>query len=516
MSKLFRTKVELHLGPVLGWVDITADVRGPVTITRGRTSAGGRAEYGRCSLRLNNPDRYAPRNPTGPWYGLIGRNTPLRVSAGPLAGPLVARFAGEVSEWPPRWNLPGTDRYVDVEASGILRRLGQGEQPKLSPLRRTVAASALAYWPLEDGAGASVGGSALSGQSPMRVAGTVAWTDITNVVTGATVRRGTDRIADVSAGASLVGDVPASVTASTAAGWSAMAAVELTDIAAITGDVVLLDITTPGGTYVRWQLTAKIVGGLDMRLVAYNADGAATLVTTGFGVVTSFYLANVSVWQNGSNISAGVRWAGASYIEGTGSVAGTLAGVTSIGVNTRRATSTKPLGFGHVAVWAGRPFPIGGSLVDYPSLPPGFRLGPLDGYWYETAADRLVRVAGEEGVPVTVIGSPAAGRLGYQATASLSELADQSVDVDGGYLYEQRDVLGLVYRTCASLYNQTPTPIAYTGQLAPPFEPIDDADAVRNDVVVKRPDGSSVRAVQTTGPLAAVPPRPASVCTAPR
>lgn len=72
---------ELHVGT---WVDISEHVRtadgGGITIGRGRADQGVRADPSRASLALDNRDgRYSPRNPTGPYYGLIGRNTPIRV-----------------------------------------------------------------------------------------------------------------------------------------------------------------------------------------------------------------------------------------------------------------------------------------------------------------------------------------------------------------------------------------------------------------------------------------------------
>lgn len=77
------TQVELLVGST--WTDLTAagDVytEGGVTITRGRSSEGGAIEQGTCTLTLNNAGgKFSPRKPTSPYYGLIGRNTPLRVS----------------------------------------------------------------------------------------------------------------------------------------------------------------------------------------------------------------------------------------------------------------------------------------------------------------------------------------------------------------------------------------------------------------------------------------------------
>lgn len=77
-----NARVELQLGGV--WTDITGDVRLPdrIKIVRGRRDQGARVDPGSCTLTLNNAlGRYSPRNPVSPLYGLIGRNTPIRVSA---------------------------------------------------------------------------------------------------------------------------------------------------------------------------------------------------------------------------------------------------------------------------------------------------------------------------------------------------------------------------------------------------------------------------------------------------
>ena len=48
------------------------------------------------------------------------------------------RAVGEVSSWPSTWDLSGSDVWVPVTASGILRRLGQGASPLQSPYVRWV------------------------------------------------------------------------------------------------------------------------------------------------------------------------------------------------------------------------------------------------------------------------------------------------------------------------------------------------------------------------------------------
>lgn len=65
------------------WTEITSDVyrRAEIEITRGRQNESSQADAGSCTMTLNNRSgKYSPRNPTGPYYGLIGRNTPIRVS----------------------------------------------------------------------------------------------------------------------------------------------------------------------------------------------------------------------------------------------------------------------------------------------------------------------------------------------------------------------------------------------------------------------------------------------------
>lgn len=74
-------RTELQIGGV--WTDVTADVytRDPITITRGTADEASGADPSSCSLTLNNRlGKYSPRNPMSPYYGAIGRNTPVRVS----------------------------------------------------------------------------------------------------------------------------------------------------------------------------------------------------------------------------------------------------------------------------------------------------------------------------------------------------------------------------------------------------------------------------------------------------
>jgi hypothetical protein len=74
-------RVELRIGSV--WVDITKDVKttDPIVHSRGIRNRGVVADPATLPMRINNAGgKYSPRNPLSPYYGLIGRNTPVRVS----------------------------------------------------------------------------------------------------------------------------------------------------------------------------------------------------------------------------------------------------------------------------------------------------------------------------------------------------------------------------------------------------------------------------------------------------
>lgn len=79
-SDVLAVRTELDIGGV--WADITPYVyqRDQVVITRGRADEAAEVNPTTANLTLNNRDgRFSPRNPTAAYYGLIGRNTPLRI-----------------------------------------------------------------------------------------------------------------------------------------------------------------------------------------------------------------------------------------------------------------------------------------------------------------------------------------------------------------------------------------------------------------------------------------------------
>lgn len=408
---------------------------------------------------------------------------------------------GYVPAWVPRWDQSGQDRTVAVTARGALYRLqpaGSGKPAKRSAMRRTLAHLAAAYWPCEDGDSATLVGSAIPGHPPLAPSGPVAFAPIAEVTAGngSVWNYGTDRLANLAGGVSLSGTVPADVTAATATGWTVALGTQLYDADAFpNAEFVLLEVRTPGGTYERWQLVFDNVSGsptYGVKLYAVTASGAVTTVLTSGGITTSYHLSDISVWQNGASISAGYRWFGTTWAS-SGSVAGTLTGVTAVAINPGRITSTLAWPAGHLAVYAQHPMPVGATTYPdgYDAYPGGYNSAD-DAWRWEPAHVRLARLAAEDGIPVTMpaVVSDGAIRMGFQKIDTALELYRQCEDTDGGVLYERP--FSLAYQPRAVRYNQQPTLVLNAaGDLAEPPEPDPDGQTYRNRITVSRVDGSS-------------------------
>ncbi len=70
------------------WTDITSLVYGreDLVVTRGRSDEAGQVDRSTAKLTANNRSgNLSPRNPTGIYYGLIGRNTRMRARLSPAS-----------------------------------------------------------------------------------------------------------------------------------------------------------------------------------------------------------------------------------------------------------------------------------------------------------------------------------------------------------------------------------------------------------------------------------------------
>lgn len=407
------------------------------------------------------------------------------------------RFAGEISAWPPRWDVSGKDLYVPVTAAGPLRRLGQGKSPLQSPMRREFSSPArtgiVAYWPMEDGAEATALASAIAGQPALGIAGDVEPAAYSTWAASAALPT------------MHTGRLAAALPAYTVGVQSELRLFAQTPAGGVGADQRLLSVSTTGSA-ATWSLWVS-ASGADFALRAYGTTGAL-LMDSGW----SSYAAagrqiehGLQLIETGGNVAwsffgysiADSSLSGAVVAGGTG---GTLAGHTVGRVVSVRVGEDGALGdtaVGHLALAnvADAYAATGSAMVAWAG---------------ESAADRIIRLCRETQVPLAMRSfTTSSAPLGPQRIATFLTLLEEAATADGSLVYEDRETVGLAYRTQASLYNQAAAlalNYAAAGEVAPPLEPTDDDQGTVNDVTVKRQDGGSARAEQRTGPLSVLDP----------
>jgi len=262
----------------------------------------------------------------------------------------------------------------------------------------------------------------------------------------------------------------------------------------------LIQLWTFSGDACLWELRYVDNGGTgDLDLVVFAPGSGTAVYTSGsldFNVNNRPVRVQLQLVQNGAN----VNWE-LSTLDPGSSVGGVLS-ATVTGRTLGRANTVvvgahmnhDNVAIGHVTVES-----AGSSIFDLDD-----ELAAFNG---ETAGLRIWRLCGEEGIPVSWIGTLATTTpMGPQRPKTLLDLLREAETVDGGTLFEPRGQLGLAYRTLASTYNQSARLATEYGHTSPPFEPTDDDQGLRNDITIRRPGGSEIRVQELTGPLSTVDP----------
>lgn len=483
------------------WTDITSHVyvRDDITISRGRANEQGQAEASTLNLTVDNRDgRYSPRNPTGIYYGKIGRNTQIRVR---VTGETDARFVGEVVAWPQQWDKSETDIYVPLEAAGIMRRLGQGGNvPKSAPRRYIPTTSPVAYWPLEEGSAAKQG-EPLVGAYPMRSINGQLPAKFGEGELGDWLPNGV-KGASATTNSRLVGTVGGGINDDN---WAVD--VVFREMDAQTGTILI--VTDAGAGEVgdpqyMWTLTMfgeATNNVLQLEITDDDGTPVTTLLDTSdpleaLGDEQTHHL-RLSVEQSGTSVAWAVWVDGAGVLVGS-RVTTTNHGPARVEVRTWGAFGTETA-YGHVAVWSqNTTLP---QAVDIAQV----ALGSIG----ETAGRRIERLCDEEGVTFTGMGDLDESQgMGAQGVDGFLNLIRECEAADLGLLNESRTALGLVYCTRESLYNQTAAlTLDYSTKVfASVPEPVDDDQLTRNQVTVSRAGGSSYTADLATGALSTLAP----------
>jgi hypothetical protein len=413
-------------------------------------------------------------------------------SAAEVVTDFVVRFTGEVAVWPQAWNKPGTDVYTPVEAAGIMRRLGQGASPLKSALHRAIVDSdPAAYWVLDDGEGSTVAAPTVGDHSMSRSLGVTEYAQVQP--------------------ASWLETLPKFTASGSLKGKVSMPG--FTDEWGI-GSIVLPNETDPDPFLAAYYDEAA--GWMNIGLYmpsasiirsfwTFHPDSGGTTGADFDWTIPADFLDGQPHWwelrlsQNGANIDHEVYVDGVALTlsAGTGVMSSRTLGPVHLAWVGRTGAGTDGDTLGHLAVWHDHAAMDGIADAAF-------------GYRGETAGRRVERVCSEESVAFDSVGDlDDTAAMGPQPIDTFVELLQECAETDLGILYEPRDTLGLAYRTRTSIYNQA-TPVLELDYDAGVFgslpEPIDDDQAVRNDVTVKRPDGSSARAILETGTLSTQAP----------
>lgn len=390
------------------------------------------------------------------------------------------RIQGTVDSWKPKWpwgdlsSQQGANGFaegqarVDVEIAGILRRLGTGQAPLDSPLRRAEQADTniRAYWPLEDEKSATSIASALPGQAPMTIAGTLSFEADDTLL-------GSKPLPRFNATSGVTGAVTGSFSGHFIVDWYAYIP------ASLPGSTVLMWAFGTGTVFL-WQVA---LNGTTYTVTGYDFDN--NVITTNSGTlafVGEWQHLRLFVRQDGGDVDWDfvyfpVTFPAASGFFFSGTFTGSVGDVS--GIQIPPSANLVDATVGHIAVYDALNAEQDGAAV---------------GWMGDTAVERMARLCAEQGISFRVIGNPAATALmGVQQVAKLLELLDDAQGVDGGILYEDLLALGLVYRTRESLYNQPPNLVldGLERELANPLAPVLDDMLIRNYITVTRDGGSS-------------------------
>jgi hypothetical protein len=483
------------------WTDISGFVyyRDKVNITRGRADETSSIQPQTATLTINNRDgRFSPRNPVGPYYGIIGRNTPLRISR-MWNGVRWYRFYGEVSEWPQTSDITGTDVYCRITASGIRRRLGQGTPPSYSALYRAITrltdAPLIAYWPCEDGSNSTTMASAVPGVGPMSIAGA-----------GASLAADSSFFGSAALPTMGTGSLSASVPSYPGSGaFTVRFLVGMPLAGIVTGSVIAR--VASSGTVTAWELYYGTASSGSLGLRGFDQTGA-NVADTGLVALTvngrQFHI-DINIAQSGANVTGTFSYYLITYPFTSGLI-GPSATVNNATAGTCRSLAIAPGGaltgvtIGHVAVQDGsvnagdiKTAIIGWNNMEYPRA-------------------RMIRICQEESIPLEIIFGPLFVQdpplVGFQTPDTILGIIDSCATTDMGIEYESRNQLGLGYRILKSLYNQTPklTLDHSVHQLSAPLAPVDDDLHTRNTIIVSRIGGSTATATLAIGALSTQPP----------
>jgi hypothetical protein len=490
------------------WTDITSyvmvrDDSGNISITKGQPNESTLPDKSTCNFLLNNRDgRFSPRNPSGIYYGQIGRNTQFRISVPENDGKNY-RFWGEISEWPQKWDITGTDIWVEVQASGPFRRLSQGRAPTHSVLYNAFTDGSVGtfqeYWPCEDVVGSITMASGISGHRAMSIAGAPTLASFTDFGTSDPLPLMTD--------SSFTG-YPQDYTNPTVTQVRFLLFIPI-DGAPDHKIVCRIAQDDSAATTAFWELSyVAATGTLNLNALAGDGSVLGGTLSHTTDIRGKLLRVSVEINENGANLDRTIRvlhLGDTTETTATDSQASTALtdvisitmcpdSIAAVGAHAGRGLTNGVVG--HVTLQT--------SLTSMTDL--GIRLDPTG----EAAGRRAQRICSEHGIGFDSIGDlDATEPMGAEAKLKPLDLVNECAAADLGIVYENLAQFGLGYRTRQSMYSQDPAlTLTYSAaNLSEIPVPTDDDLLSRNSIAVTNSNTSIVAtAEQTTGTLSTADP----------
>ncbi|HET6504621.1 MAG TPA: hypothetical protein VFG87_28060 [Amycolatopsis sp.] len=485
------------------WTDITTDVRQAdgqrvVISPMAHSDWLEQTQPAECTFELDNTSGAYSKGPASSNYPNVRRSTPIRISITLNNVTYFTRFFGYAYSWKPWWDTSGNLAVVTVKAAGKLRQLQQGSKKPITNVltRYHTRNGAAAVWPFDDGLLSTQAANAVAGGSPMRVG-------------SASMAFGIDVSSTFPAAGAVAGlPVPgpnADVAAATInAPLSGLLHVDMWRNQAAEPDasetqLLVVDLRDPTGFW-GVEIRARMSQISPPVTAAYLVlvPGAGQVLDSSVGSAVNpfdnaFHNVHVTFQQSGGNVNATLYVDGAIANTHTFTTATLPSLLTTVHL---RNAIVAGLGIGNQDEQS--VIAINTTAAGAPSFSVSAR------YAGELVTDRLTRLFAEEGgngLPLVVVGTTTT-TMGPQGADTFLNLVDECVNADLGTLYDGL-TQAFTFVTRSARYNQAAalTLDASAGQLDDPFAPDDDDQFNRNLATVKRKDGSSAVAVDSTGPL---------------
>lgn len=407
------------------------------------------------------------------------------------------RFSGEIAELKPRWSIDHKDRWAELTASTVLRRIRQGKNPVKSSMRRGYLADAIdapvQYWPCEEGKDAKQFSSAIDSQPLRIVSGDPRLAQFGDFLSSAPI--------PVINGSTWSGSASPPFIPTTAGQVRFFLAVPAGGHGG--GTAALMDVYLGSPAGLKFRL--NYLSGGDFQVVAYSIASGAALYTSGtlsFGVNGKLYRMGLGLTANGANIDYEV--VRLDYATGFNGAVGPTTSTAGVFTWIERVVIAPDANVTDIAL---------GQVVVQSNLTLISELSSEFRAWTgETPINRAARLSRDNGLDplgIGIYGSSSAHKMGPQTPSLLTNLLKECQDTIQGTLYDSRFTgNSLVLRTINGTYTQdSRLSLNYANQeIAEPFQPSDDDKPVRNDITVRRSQGGEFRVSQETGPLNAQEP----------